>query len=300
MTDSVLITGASTGLGLETAIYLARCGFEVYASMRNPDQRAALDEAADREAVKVQVLKLDLTDQESINQAIETIIFQSGSLYGLVNNAGIGLRGYFEDLTEAEIRQVYEVNVLGTMAVTRAVLPHLRAARRGRIAIITSVGGRIASMGLSAYCASKFAQEGFGESLAQEVSPFGIHVSLIEPAIIKTERWSINRGIAKGALNPDSPYYNWFRASEQAADRLVKTSPTMPIHVAQCVHKVLTVPHPRLRYVVGRRANLAITLRRYLPGELFERLYFGFAVRQVASASRAIGNREDGESISYG
>ncbi len=286
MTDSVLITGAATGLGLETAVYLAQQGFEVYASMRDPAQRARLDEAAARENVPLHVLRLDLTDSDSIQAAVRTVVERSGGIYGLVNNAGIGLRGYFEDLSEAEIRQVIEVNVLGTMAVTRAVLPQMRAARRGRIVIITSVGGRIGALGLSAYCATKFAQEGFGESLAQEVIPFGIHVSLVEPAIIKTERWSVNRGLAKGASNPASPYYAWFQASERAADRLVETSPARPIHVAKCVHAVLTARRPKLRYLVGRRAGLVMILRRYLPGELFERLYFGMAVRHVTRSSR--------------
>jgi NAD(P)-dependent dehydrogenase (short-subunit alcohol dehydrogenase family) len=171
--------------------------------------------------------------------------------------------------------------MLGTMAVTRAALPHMRLARQGRIVIITSVGGRIASLGLSAYCASKFAQEGFGESLAQEVVPFGVYVSLVEPAIIKTERWGVNRGLARGAQNPASPYYAWFQASERAADRLVETSPTKPIDVAKCVHAVLTARRPRLRYLVGRRASVVMALRRLLPADWFERLYFGTAVRQV-------------------
>lgn len=251
--------------------------------MRDLDKRAALDEAAAQRDVRVNVLPLDLTDPKSIETATTAIIDQAGHIYGLINNAGIGLRGYFEDLTADEICQIVNVNLLGTMAVTRAVLPHMRAAKRGRIAIISSVAGRIASMGLTAYCTTKFAQEGFGESLAQEVIPFNIYVTLIEPAIIKTERWHENRGIAQNALNPHSPYYDWFRKSEQAADRLVETSPTKPIHVAECIHKVLTANRPRLRYVVGRRANLAVKLRRYLPGELFEKLYFGYAVRQVTN-----------------
>lgn len=288
MTNSVLITGASTGLGLETAVYLAERGFEVYASMRNLERRAALDEAAARRGVALHVLELDITKKEHIERAVHTVVERSGGIYGLVNNAGIGLRGYFEDLSEEEIRQVFEVNVFGTMAMTRAVLPHMRAARRGRIVMITSVGGRIGSLAVSAYCATKFAQEGFGESLAQEVVPFGIYVSLVEPAIIKTERWGVHRGIAQGALNPESPYYAWFRKSERLADRLVETSPTRPTHVARTVHRALTARRPRLRYVAGWRASLVLTLRRYLPGELFERLYFGEAVRRVTKAGQPV------------
>jgi NAD(P)-dependent dehydrogenase (short-subunit alcohol dehydrogenase family) len=284
MTSSVLITGAGTGIGLETALYLAEQGFLVYTSVPDLSQQEGVDTAAEERGVSLQVLQLDVTDQESIQSAVDTIIAESGGVYGLVNNAGIALRGYFEDLSDAEIRRLFDVNVFGTMAVTRAVLPHMRRARQGRIVIITSVGGRIGSLAVSAYCATKFAQEGFGESLAQEVVPFGIHVSLVEPAIMKTERWGVHRGIAEGALNPKSPYSAWFRESERLADRLVETSPTRPIHVARTVHRALTARRPRLRYVVGWRAHLVLTLRRYLPGESFERLYFGQAVRRVTRA----------------
>ena len=283
MTDSVLITGTATGLGLETAVYLAERGFRVYASMPDLGERDALETAAARRGVKLEVLELDITDRAGISKAVSTVVEQSGGIYGLVNNAGIALRGYFEDLSEEEIRRVFEVNVFGTMAVTRAVLPPMRAARRGRIVITTSVGGRIGSLAVSAYCATKFAQEGFGESLAQEVAPFGIYVSLVEPAVIKTERWGPNRGIAEQALDPGSPYYAWFLESQRLTDRLVETSPTRPVDVAKAVHQALMAKRPKLRYVVGRRASLVLTLRRYLPGELFGRLYFGEAVRRVTN-----------------
>jgi NAD(P)-dependent dehydrogenase (short-subunit alcohol dehydrogenase family) len=281
MTESVLITGTSTGLGLETAVYLARQGFYVYASMRDLARRANLDARAAAAGVQLHVIKLDITKEDEIACAVNRVVEESGAIYGLVNNAGIGLRGYFEDLAEKEIRQVFEANVFGTLAVTRATLPHMRAACRGRIVIMSSVGGRFGSLGVSAYCATKFAQEGFGESLAQEVIPFGINVSLVEPAIINTERWGENRNVAKGALNPDSPYYAWFRNSERLANWLVETSPTKPEDVAKAVHRALTARRPRLRYMVGRRARLTAALRRYVPGELFDRLFFGEAVRRV-------------------
>src|SRR3954447_25486240 len=171
--DTVLITGSSTGLGLETALHLAAEGFRVYATMRDLGQKAELLEEAERRGVDLEVLAMDVTDPASIDGAVERIITDAGDIFGLVNNAGIGLRGCFEDLSEAEIRQVFEANVFGTMAVTRRVLPHMRRAGRGRVVTITSVGGRIATFGLSAYCSTKFAQEGFAESLALELAPFG-------------------------------------------------------------------------------------------------------------------------------
>jgi NAD(P)-dependent dehydrogenase (short-subunit alcohol dehydrogenase family) len=285
MPDSVLITGASTGLGRESALYLAERGYRVYATVRDLDGREPLLAAAQERNVQLRVLQLDVTDCESIAKALETILNESGSIYGLVNNAGVGLRGYLEDLSEAEIRGVFESNVFGTMAVTKAVLPHMRRAARGRILIISSVGGRIGSLGVSAYCASKFALEGFGESLSMEVEPLGIQVILIEPGIVKTERWTTNRAVAEGALSPKSPYSEWFRRAEKEADKLVQSSRTSPRDVAVAVHRALTVARPRLRYMVGRRAKLAVALRRCLPGEWFERIYFGAVVRRVTQSS---------------
>jgi len=286
MMKSVLVTGSSTGLGLESALVLAEKGFEVYASMRSLDRRDDLEKAAASRGVKVHSLELDITSKDQSARAVEKIVSETGGIYGVVNNAGIGLRGYFEDLAEDEIRAVFEANVFGTMFVTRAVLPYMRRAGEGRIAIVTSVGGRIGSLGVSAYCSTKFAQEGFGESLAQEVLPFGIYVSLVEPAIIKTERWGTNRGVARGATDPASPYCEWFKNSERLADRLVESSPTTPRHVARALVKVMSARRPRLRYLVGSRAAPIMFLRRHLPAGIFERLYFGAAMHQVVRGEK--------------
>ena len=151
MVRSVLITGASGGLGLETAVYLAERGFRVYATMPDLSERDVVDEAASRHGVELHVLKLDVTDQTSIEDAVSTIAEESGGIYGLVNNAGVALRGYFEDLLDEEIRRAFDVTVFGTMAVTRAVLPHMRAASHGRIVIVTSIGGRIGRLAVWAH-----------------------------------------------------------------------------------------------------------------------------------------------------
>lgn len=284
--DSVIVTGSGTGLGKETSLYLAGRGFAVYAAVLTEEQAEAVSGAArERGLSNIRTPRLDITDPASIRSCVDDVVRETGGVYGLVNNAGIGLRGFFEDLTEAEIRRLFDVNVFGTLAMTRAVLPHMRAARRGRIVIVTSIGGRIGSLGVSTYCATKFAQEGFGECLYQELLPFGIFVSLVEPAIVKTERWGIHRGVAQGAENPNSPYSSWFKREEALADRLANSAPTRPEHVARAIYCALRAARPRLRYMVGRRARLVYLLRRYLPDRLFETLYFGGVVRYVTRPS---------------
>jgi NAD(P)-dependent dehydrogenase (short-subunit alcohol dehydrogenase family) len=286
MADSVLITGGGQGLGLETALYLAARGFKVYATVPEPGQRAHVEEQAAAHGVELHVLLLDVTDPASITAAVQAILAADGSLFGLVNNAGISLRGYFEDLDDDEIRRVLEVNLFGLMAVTQAALPHMRRAGRGRLIFISSIGGRIGAMARTAYCASKFGVEGFAEALMQEVAPLGLSVSIVEPAMINTERWTAHRGIARRAMDPAGPYYVWFRNEEDLANTLVRTSPTRAVDVALAVYQALTAPRPPLRRVVGSRASLVLALKRYLPGELFERFYIGTAIRRIARPSR--------------
>lgn len=284
---AVLITGTSSGIGLETAVYLAECGFQVFATMRDLNRRGRLDAEIARRGVQLEVLKLDVTDENSIKAAVQAIVDRAGGIYGLINNAGINISGYFEDLSDEEMRQVFEVNVFGTMAVTRTVLPYMRAARRGRIVIMSSIGGKIASPGATAYCASKFALEGFGESLAQELRPFGVYVSLLEPGSVKTELYGRNRRLAARALDPESPYHEWFRQLQGQMDHLARTPATTAEEVAEAAYRALTDKPPRWRYVVGRRPRLLIALRRYLPGELFERIWIREVLRRMTQPKRS-------------
>jgi len=272
-TRAVLVTGASGGLGLETSLHLAERGFHVLATMRDLARRAALDEGARRRGVEIEVLQLDVTDRGSIDRAVADTLERCGSLYGLVNNAGVQLRGYFEDLTDGEAREVFETNVFGTMAVTRAVLPHMRQAGRGRIVIVSSIGGRIGASASSVYCASKFALEGFGESLALEAKLVGVDVSVIAPAVVNTDIWSRNRGLARGATSSDSPYRDRFYGLERLADGMVARASTTAAEVARAVEAALTAREPRMRRVVGRRAALMLAARKRLPGGMFDRLY---------------------------
>ena len=249
---------------------------------RLSDLLFALALAANRNA-DLRVVYLDVTDQGSINAVVEQIVRECGSIYGVVNNAGILLRGYFEDLADDEIRHLFNTNFFGTLAVTRAALPYMRQAKRGRIVIISSVAGKIGSPSGSAYSACRFAQEGFAESLRQEMQPLGVTVSLIEPGVTKTDTWK--RGTASGAgvntANPDSPYYQWFKQSQALFYSAMETSRITVEDVAAAVYRAISEPRPRWRYAVGPRARLVINARRYIPGELFERFYFGEVMRRV-------------------
>jgi NAD(P)-dependent dehydrogenase (short-subunit alcohol dehydrogenase family) len=129
------------------------------------------------------------------------------------------------------------------------------------------------------------ALEGFGEALALEIAPFGLHSILVEPGIVKTPHWSVNRGTAQRAFDPASPYAEMLSRHEAIADRRTETSRITPTHVAQAVHRALTARRPRMRYIVGRPATLVVLLRRYVPNALFERLYFGLLLRQITRTS---------------
>ncbi|MEO7273525.1 MAG: SDR family oxidoreductase [Vicinamibacterales bacterium] len=277
----VLVTGASSGIGLETALYLASRGFVVCATMRDVTRSAALTTEARRRGVTVTIEPLDVTVPGSIEAVVSRLVSRHGGIYGVVCNAGLQVRGYFEDTSEAEIRQVFEVNVFGTMAVVRAVLPVMRPARRGRIVIITSIGGLFGAVALSAYCASKHALEGYGEALSLELSALGIHVSLVEPAVVQTEIWNGNRNIARGALDPASPFRAWFLEEERLADGLVAEASVTVVDVAEATRRALADRSPRLRYLVGKRVGALLLLRRYLPAAWFERAYFGEVIRRI-------------------
>ena len=272
-TRAVLVTGASSGLGLETSLHLAKGGFRVFAAMRDVGRAARLHEEAERLGVSIATLQLDVTDRPSIDRAVSDVLEQCGTLYGLVNNAGVHVRGYFEDVSDAELRRVFDVNVFGTMAVTGAVLPHMRRAGRGRIVIVGSMGGRIGAPALSAYCSSKFALEGFGEALALEAKLVGVDVVLVAPAIVKTDIWARSDAVASDSSSPDSPYRKWFQDQEKLTARLVANAPTKPSDVARVILAALTAKEPRLRCVVGHRAKALLALRSLLPGEIFNRIY---------------------------
>ncbi|GAA2006952.1 SDR family NAD(P)-dependent oxidoreductase [Catenulispora subtropica] len=190
MTDSktVLITGTSSGIGLAAAVAAAASGWHVVATLRDPGKVGALFAAAAEAGVadRIQVAALDVTDPASVVAAVERVVAEHGRLDAVVNNAGAGMVGTAELLTDADVRDAMEVNYFGVVAVTRAALPHLRAVG-GRLVTVTSVGGVVGQPFNDAYCAAKFAVEGFMESLAPVAATVGVRVSVVEPGAVASE-----------------------------------------------------------------------------------------------------------------
>lgn len=187
MADPILlVTGTSSGIGLATAVEAARRGFRVIATMRDPEKSGPLREAAAAAGVEVDVQPLDVTDQESIDACLAYVRSTYGGLDGLVNNAGAGHLGTIEVESVAAVRAVMEVNFFGVVATTKAALPLLRE-RGGRLVTVSSVGGVVGQPFNEAYCAAKFAVEGFMESLTPVAAPLGVRVTVVEPGAVRTE-----------------------------------------------------------------------------------------------------------------
>jgi NAD(P)-dependent dehydrogenase (short-subunit alcohol dehydrogenase family) len=188
MSKVVLITGTSTGLGISLAVQAAQAGYKVYATMRNLTKKDGLEAAASEADVSVSILQLDVQDAASVNAAVDTVIDAEGRIDTLVNNAGAGFVRTTEQASEDEIDWVMDVNFMGVVRCTKAVIPHMRKARSGHVITISSVGGLVGQPFNEIYCAAKFAVEGYSEALASYVTPnFGINFTTVEPGGIHSE-----------------------------------------------------------------------------------------------------------------
>ncbi|PGH44858.1 short-chain dehydrogenase [Micromonospora sp. WMMA1996] len=257
----VLITGTSTGIGLETAVGAARAGWRTVATLRDPDRAGRLRAAADAAGVGdlLEVRRLDVVDQASVAACVADVVARHGRLDAVVNNAGAGHVGTLEQETVDDVRAVFEVNFFGVLHVTRAALPHLRAAR-GRLITVTSVGGVVGQPFNEAYCAAKFAVEGFMESLTPVAATVGVSVSVVEPGAVASE-FVANVGIDRDAAVTDAgPYGAALRAylDRSAAAFAAAQSPA---EAAAAVVATLTDPEPAPRVQTSAAARQFVAVK---------------------------------------
>src|SRR5919106_2638905 len=201
-----VVTGSSSGIGYETSLLMARNGFFTYATMRSTDKSNKIIDLIRNEKLPLEVLRLDVTDDKSVKEAIERIANEQGRIDVLVNNAGYALLGPLEELSIQEFKEQFETNVFGVVRVTKEILPIMRRQLHGTIVDISSIAGKIGFPLTSAYVSSKFALEGLSESIAYEIEQFGIKIILIEPGVIKT---NFNNNIKVGkrvTITSNSPY----------------------------------------------------------------------------------------------
>ena len=252
-----LVTGASSGIGRSAAVALANEGFQVIGTGRDTANLTA--------PAGVSFLDLDVTSDESVAELVAGVIARYGRIDVLVNNAGIGAAGGAEEISAEQARKLFDINVFGVMRTTNAVLPHLRAQGSGRIVNISSVVGIMPQPYMAAYAASKYAVEGYTESLDHEIREFGLRALLVEPA------WT-NTAFDANRVRPDQPldiYAGHRQVFEEYMAESVKAGDD-PALVAEAIVAAATDTKPKLRYPVGRTGSVSI-MRRIVPTRIFDR-----------------------------
>ncbi len=244
--QSIVITGASSGIGKATAKYFAEKGWKVAATMRTPSKETELTEIEN-----VSIYQLDVTDLDSINNAAEQIVSDLGTVDVLLNNAGYGLMGPFELASREQIKRQFDTNVFGLMDVTRAFLPHMRANKSGMILNVSSIGGRITFPLISLYHSTKWAVEGFSESLSYELKPHGIQVKIIEPGGVSTDFGGRSMDMAQSEEITD---YNETVATFMGNMQQVSSGSSTPEYQAEGIYTAVTDGKEQLRYLIGEDA----------------------------------------------
>ena len=269
MAKTALITGASTGIGRATALYFQQQGWNVVATMRTPAKETQLATLPN-----VTLLPLDVTQPESIKSALAATFAKFGKLDAVVNNAGYALSGVFEAYTPEQIRRQFETNLFGLMEVCRQTLPYFRKQRAGTLVNVASMGGRLTVPLYSSYHSTKWAVEGFSESLHYELLPLGIRVKIIEPGAIKTDFYERSADVAKVDGLPD---YQETVAIATANMNAAGDKGEKPEVVAKAIFQAASDTSNRLRYTVGGDAKMLLLLRRLLP----ETWFYGIVRSQV-------------------
>ncbi len=260
----VLITGCRSGFGLLTAVAAAKAGHRVYAGLRDLTTADELNRAT--QGLAVEPVQLDVTLADQREQVVASILEREGRIDALVNNAGVALGGFQEQVADDELRRVFEVNVFGLWALTKCVLPTFRSQRSGIVVNVSSMAGRMAMPGLGIYAGSKFAVEGMSESLRHEMRPFGVRVALVEPGPYETDIFTRNRGMCRGAADRQGPYAGVQTKLEAFMEkRFAKGGLGNPNEVSDLIVGLLTNPSPRLRYPLGPSTTARLWMRKLLP-----------------------------------
>jgi NAD(P)-dependent dehydrogenase (short-subunit alcohol dehydrogenase family) len=266
MTDVVLTTGANSGIGLATVIELARAGYRSVGSVRSEEKATKVERAAKNAGVKVETVLLDVTDADACDAVLDDI---GADLYGLVNNAGYGMTGAVEDVTDEEARHLIETMVIAPMRLARLSLPGMRKAGRGRIINVSSIMGLVTTPLGGWYQGAKHALEAVSDALRVEVARDGVHVALVEPGGFRTSIWEdIERDIERRG---DSRFGSAYRRSQQG---MKLSSPIMgePRQCARVIATAISTRHPRPRYLVGMDARALAAMDRFTPTPLKDRI----------------------------
>jgi NAD(P)-dependent dehydrogenase (short-subunit alcohol dehydrogenase family) len=267
-----IVTGSSSGIGYATSLLLARNGFHTYATMRNIGRSADVQEIAYKERLPLEVIQLDVNDDASIRDSIEKVESENERIDVLVNNAGYGLVGAFEDLSVEEIKSQFETNFFGVIRLTQQILPIMRKQKSGTIVNISSGAGRIGFPGMSAYVSSKFALEGLSESMSYELEPFGIKVVIIEPGVIRTN-FKKNSVMSKKSLDNSSisPYSSIIQKIDSSISSMVEHA-TPPEEVAKAILHAAISNNPELRYLVGNDMIMMAETKKSMSDEDFRKM----------------------------
>jgi len=270
MRQVALITGCSSGIGYETALTLARNGFCTYAGVRNTKNSDILEKKIAKEKLDLNILQLDVNDKSSIENAVNQIKTEEKRIDVLINNAGYGLVGFFEEIRLDEIRSQFETNFFGVLTVTKKIIPLMREQKSGTIVNISSGAGQVGFPGISAYVSTKFAIEGFSESLMYELFPFGIRVIIIEPGVIKTNFFH-NCIVSEKSSKKSSSYSNSLKKIQKNIE-LMQEHATHPIEVAKVILQALKTDEPKQRYVVGNDAAMILEAKKSLSDIEFKKM----------------------------
>ncbi len=267
----ILVTGCSSGFGLVTAARLAGRGHKVFATVRDLKKSGALEIETRKYGGEknLKILPLDVTRPDTIKSAVHEIVSEEGIIEVLINNAGFGIGGFFEDLSDQDLREQFDTNFFGVLNVTRAVLPVMRPRKKGLIINISSMSASAGTPAFSAYCSSKWALEGFSECLYMELKPLGIHTVLVEPGSYRTGIFEENARYAENFYNHRSPYFKKSHHLKEVVGREIKKNRRDPQEVAAVIEGIVNSSSPSFRNVVGLRSRLRFFLVRHIPFKFY-------------------------------